>query len=416
MALVDRAARKVTPQLRARFLQLVEKAESRGEAKVAKRLAKIADKNGDEALSLIAKFHQTKIPAQAPKVVNPLEKFPLFYKNETYVNDLIAGKTPLQGRRLLQEIQAHTDATSGTHNMAKAIEALSERLPKQNVNQAATKGFGYYAEANVLTGSLELAETEVAAKTAQTIGRMVVLSRDELKAATELLKGMKGVTDGALRHLGNAEEQVAGLAPKLMKAPGPVGRLFGAGPKPDLAIDHQIKEAYRQGIARVAEMTVPKAAAPVGPTPISPEKLLEDLLNHKINKTEEWKLFSSETWMKFQESTSQSSNGRISGSSASSGVNLLFAKAQEANFAGSIGQSGVSKSEGKLLKAIDLPIPNTDAHAPMVTVRHILQNKGDYILVSGGKLHAVNSADVDGFFHIAEKEVRAGASLFNAVK
>lgn len=417
MALVDRAVKKaVTPQLRARFLQLVEKAEARGESKVARRLAKIADKNGDEALALIAKFHQSKIPVE-PVKVNPLERFPVFHKNETYVNDLIAGKTPLQGKRLLQEIQAHTDAASGTHQMARALEQLGERLPNQDVNRAAMKGFGYYADQNVLAGSLEFVDTEVAAKTAQTIGRFgEMLSRDELKAATDLLKGMKGVTSAALRHLGNAEEQVSGLAPKLMKPPGAIGRFLGSKPKVDLAVDHEIKQAYKQGIARVGEMTVPKAAPPAGPAPISPEKLLEDLLNHKINKTEEWKVFSSETWLKFQESTSHSSSGHVSGSGASSGVNLLFAKAQEGRFAGSIGQAGSTKAEGKIVKAIDLPIPNTDAHAPMVTVRHIMQNKGDYILVSGGKLHAVNSGDVDGFFHIAEKEVRHGASLFSAVK
>jgi hypothetical protein len=115
MALVDRAAKKVvTPALRARFLSLVEKAESRSEAGVAKRLVRIADKSGDEALGIVAKYHQTKIP-EVQIALDPLASFPLFKRHQTYIGDLVAGKTPLQGSRLLQEIRKHTDAHSGTH-------------------------------------------------------------------------------------------------------------------------------------------------------------------------------------------------------------------------------------------------------------------------------------------------------------
>jgi mannose-6-phosphate isomerase class I len=410
MTVVDRAVRKaVTPALRARFLGLVEKAEARGEAGVAKRLVKIAERHDDEAMTLVAKLHQLKIQ---PKPEPPaIQKYAKYFQNETYVGDLISGKTPLTGKRVLQEIQAHTDEATGTHKVAKAAADLCDILPKQNVHHAWSHGTEAYYGSNLLNGTLELSDMEVAARTARVLKQLNSMSIEELKASLAYLKGMPGLTPSAKLHIGTTEEQVATLTPNLTHPGTWWDKVWGKSVITDEAVVGKIKKAYQDGIARVSEMTVPKTEVPKIDVAKERASLLEALLNLKINKTEEWKVFSSETWLKFQETANTSSRGSMAGSARTNGVNLLFAKAADMGVSGSVSQSAVTHSEGKLVKAVDLPIADTGAAAPMVTVRHILANPGDYILVSSGKLHAVNGGDVDGWFQVAEKEIRNGGRL-----
>lgn len=390
---VSGASETVIRNIQRRLVQVLEHVEAKPKPGTLEKVAKIAEKQGQEGIGLVARFQElTRPPSPEPwhTVAHP-----------GYVQDIIAGKSVLKSTEVFHELAAQTPATSGTHKLAVLLDGLEQQLPKHNLYSIAVRE-------GLLKGSLDASDTEVARRFSNAIlkadgieisYKYQYFTPQQLKSALETLKALPGLTDTARMHIASAEREAAQLLPKLEVR---TTKWWG---KEEVTTDKEVEASLRR-VYRLAISNVSTASTAVARDVAAEQSaLLEKLLNYKINKAGEWKVYSAETWQKFQEASQGSINGRASGSSSSLMERSLFQKAIDTDVSTAFSGSTAGSSKGQILKSVEMPIPNMNVNAPMVSVQHVMKTEGDYIIYSNGQLHVLNRGNMADWFQLAKREI-----------
>lgn len=244
--------------------------------------------NRTAATGLIAEYNQ--IPELARKHALAIERqFPTYAANKAYADKLMAGDVGGDPIFLVSELMRVTDPDSGTNKLAEAIGQLEDLARVQKLDLIA--GTWAAATRTTFACSLDIDDTEVVRRLAGLLGTIKWV---DFAPVSALLGQLPGHTEASRRAIEKAREDIRAIEAAAVQKPNTVMAALGAKSKMVLTSDQKtaIGDAHIRAIRAVASVIPPSrenfdAAG-------ARRVLLGKLLEHQVNGTHEWQIFTAD--------------------------------------------------------------------------------------------------------------------------
>ncbi|MDB5099500.1 MAG: hypothetical protein JWM80_3921 [Cyanobacteria bacterium RYN_339] len=405
----------------------VRKASTRAGRSVQKQLAPVVERDvlalsqGDATDALLKKFDKaSKLPTPAQVTAKEqatlAARFPLWAKNHATVEALLDPNLPLSRFNRLTQLRTVTDAHSGTYKLAGALLEAERVAPNLGTLLPNT----YLTER--LRGSINCSDVEVAQRLLSVFGQLRgswPVRSEGLQALNHLLLDLPGLPAEMRRPL-EAAQQMDGELANLY--PNHRWSFFSSESSRGVARDpmsptgytrtdlqQKLAHAYQQGFAGATAIRVPGAAAAAVDAAEIQQGLVKQLLDLKVRDQNAWRIYAGEDWSKLDQtalgttSAQETSNAVVQDRSL---LSTIFNGGRRETSGHAVASSASSSTvSGKVATSVDMLIPGTQSSAPRVSLDHVLDNPGDYLVTSRGRVHVVNSENPADWFAIAKHDV-----------